>query len=33
MRIISNVPLAALAAFQGLGITPELIERLPRTGI
>ncbi|MDX6390665.1 MAG: beta-glucosidase [Streptosporangiaceae bacterium] len=32
MRIIANIPLSALAAFQGLGITPELIERLTGTG-
>lgn len=32
IRIISNIPLATLAAFQGLGVTHELIDRLTQPG-
>jgi beta-glucosidase len=32
IRIIANVPLATLASFHGLGITPELIEKLTGAG-
>jgi len=32
IEIIANIPLATLASFQGLGITPELIEKLTGAG-